>query len=475
MDIIQSFLNQSGLGIFIIILIGLLFITGCILSNNVGKKYNYLLKCFNDSEEKLTKKNQNDKDEKLGERELKINELKRMEEEFKNSAQLGTTNVNTEVIIQKNTDKKTLTNEAIANILPSFCIALGLIGTFLGLTIAIMNTTGVLAEGTQSMDQFSQAMNGPLVNMSSAFWTSIAGILASMVLNAVNLKMKSSKENFYDCFEDYLDNVIFGIYLKTELKDFNEIVRISMMALAKDMRCLFQDGVKELVNGINKNTIDLTGTVKELTNYTKDLDRLTSSLNQSVENFKDPVDKFKASVYEFTTLSDDLMKATQSSVNKFTDKVDSLNNSLNLLYSGIDVNKQELEKVTNSLKIQEELLQRSYTNFTEIMEVVKVSQDKNSNEFINQIEKLNTGYVTFESGLNQFMDNLKLLQDDISRSISVSLKEEMGSLSNSIVNKLDVSIRELSIAAQEMGNNTSNIGQLIKATNEWIAVTKETL
>ncbi len=72
-----------------------------------------------------------------------------------------------------------------------------------------MTTTGILSSGTQSMADFSRSMNMPLGSMSSAFWTSIVGVIGSIILNCLNINLKRAKEDFYDVFEDYLDNILF--------------------------------------------------------------------------------------------------------------------------------------------------------------------------------------------------------------------------------------------------------------------------
>ena len=77
-----------------------------------------------------------------------------------------------------------------------------------------MSTTKALSLGTQSMVDFAKNMEAPLSSMSSAFWTSIFGVLSSLVLNLANVKMKGSKEKFYDVFESYLDNKVFALYAK---------------------------------------------------------------------------------------------------------------------------------------------------------------------------------------------------------------------------------------------------------------------
>jgi len=334
------------------------------------------------------------------------------------------------------------------------------------------------------MSDFSKSMNGPLSSMSSAFWTSIFGVVGSMIINLFNVNMKRKKEGFYDIFEDYLDNVIFGIYFKSEGYELNKIIKdsmselivnmeTSMIDITKDMRTLFKNGVRELVKGINKNTLDLTDTVKELTNYTKDLDRLTSSLNKSVENFKNPVDKFKTSIYEFTNLSDEFTSNMRESVNKFAEKVDRLDSSLNTLHNVLDGNQKELNLVSNFLKEDSENLKKNYTAYIDAIESIDRLGSRNNEEFLNQVNKLNDGYNSFGNGLNQFMDGLERLQKEIGNSISNTLKNEMESLSENIVEKLNVSLNDIRIATQQLSKNTLNIGELTKATNEWIAAKEE--
>ncbi len=472
--VINSLTEQSRLGLVVCIIIILTGILGCVISWLVAEKYKKLCSEFNNSEVI-----------NLGERNFnEASTLRKIENEFKKSVDLNISNINTEVVIQKNLQEKLLISEGIISIIPSILIALGLIGTFLGLTLAIVQTTGVLSAGTQSMSDFSKSMNGPLSSMSSAFWTSIFGVVGSMIINLFNVNMKRKKEGFYDIFEDYLDNVIFGIYFKSEGYELNKIIKdsmselivnmeTSMIDITKDMRTLFKNGVRELVKGINKNTLDLTDTVKELTNYTKDLDRLTSSLNKSVENFKNPVDKFKTSIYEFTNLSDEFTSNMRESVNKFAEKVDRLDSSLNTLHNVLDGNQKELNLVSNFLKEDSENLKKNYTAYIDAIESIDRLGSRNNEEFLNQVNKLNDGYNSFGNGLNQFMDGLERLQKEIGNSISNTLKNEMESLSENIVEKLNVSLNDIRIATQQLSKNTLNIGELTKATNEWIAAKEE--
>ena len=64
---------------------------------------------------------------------------------------------------------------------------------------------------------------------------------------------------FFDTFEDYLDNLIYGenFYgFAKQFEKFNNTLENTMKDLTKEMRALFREGVEELVEKINKNTID---------------------------------------------------------------------------------------------------------------------------------------------------------------------------------------------------------------------------
>ena len=456
----KSFLSQGAFGFGVIAVIVAILLYGLYKGITVKIKYMRLLNEFNASE----KKSSND-GEIRGECNFGKGILKNIEEEFKRSAKNGTENINTEVIIQKNIGQKVINSERRIKLLPAMCIAFGLLGTFLGLTMAIIDTNNVLGP-MGSMEEFALAMEGPFASMSSAFWTSIFGVAASVILNWFNTSVENEKEGFYDVIEDYLDNVIYSIHYISAFDEFNSIIKETMIDLAREMRELFKDGVSELVSKINKNTIDLTSTVSELTNYTKDLDRLTKSLNASVNNFKEPVDKFKVSVYEFTSIAEDLSVNMKDSINKFAGKVDLLESNLSNLYNSVDSNKNQLYNIGESLKMQADTLNSSYNRVNELINSISSIQINNNDELKVQIEKLNKGYESFEGGLVEFVKNLGLLQSKISDGITNTMTEGMNSLTDGIVLKLDGAIKEVAASTEQLSDNSKSIGEVVKASND---------
>lgn len=466
-QLIESFISQGPVGFtFLAITIGA-GIYCCIDSFKIKKQYRNLTEEFKNSE-KITI----DGNEEL---DIKNEVLDLIVKDFKNSASRGTENINTEVIIQKRLDENIsiFKKERRVKSIPAICIALGLLGTFLGLTLAIIQTKGVLGDSLGSTHMFGQAMEEPFTSMSSAFWTSIVGVATSAILNYCNINLENSKEEFYDVIEDYLDNTIYSLYavnLISQFNEFNNIIRESMLTLTGEMKNLFQDGVSELVGKINKNTIDLTETVKELTNYTKDLERLTSSLDASVKNFKEPVDNFKSSMHEFIQTTEDTNSIMKESVNKFSSKVDMLESSFIGVEDVIRANKVALDSIGNNINsnLNEGIktINNSHEMFRKLTEEISINQNNNQEVLKEQIEKLNKGYDNFNGSLLGFVENLSATQSNLANEISNSLTTEFKNLSSEIVENLNVTVSKLGQSAEELKSNTNDIGNLVKQTND---------
>lgn len=465
--LMQSFIGQEPVGVIFCSVI----VVSCILSIlkfiKISKEYERLTNEFNSSEEIMV----NDK------KELDVKEplLKEIIENFKSSAKRGTENINTEVIIQKKLEKgnKIFKIEKHVKTMPSTSIALGLLGTFIGLTLAIVETRGVLGGTMGSTQQFSQAMEAPFSSMSSAFWTSILGVVSSLTLNFFNVNLENKKEAFYDEIEDYLDNTIYAHYGKlfgAQFAEFNETVKESMINLTADMRDLFQDGVSELVSKINKNTIDLTGTVKELTNYTKDLDRLTKSLDGSVRNFKEPVDSFKTTIHEYLQASENTTSIMKESVNKFAIKVDTLDSDLNNVQSIIKSNKEELQNVGQSMNKQLSgsisTINGSYKKLIEVIEILSSNQNSNNEDLKVHTDELSKVYKDLQNSLSGFLENLKIAQGELAGEVSTSLGNQFKSISDKVVGELNTAITHLSESSEGLKENTFQIGSLVKQTND---------
>ena len=404
------------------------------------------------------------------EKEFDSDIITKIVDDFKESTKIGTNDVNTEVIIEKNlSDEEVLGSEKEVKNAASACIAIGLLGTFLGLTAAIMQTRGVIGDTLGSTRMFGKAMEAPFGSMSAAFLTSIFGVGSSLFLNNINIKMERAKDKLYDNMEDYLDNTIYGMYavnLISQFNQFNRTVENNLRQLTGEITYLFREGIETLVADINKNNLDLTDTVKALTKYTKDLDRLTSSLDKSVNNFKEPVEKFKTSVEEYIQSSESASLKIKESTDKFSRNIEVLDTDLRSVENIVNNNKIELKDIGDSLKInlntisskQEDLINRT----KEVIAKNKESQD----ELIVEVQKIGNIYNNFTDTLNGFNNKFGKTQEEVGNNITTRMSERLNDVSDGIVSRISTVLNRVENTTEGLEEMHQNVGKILKETND---------
>lgn len=466
-ELFASFTGQGIIGFLFIFIILALGVLGIILSLNLKKAYSNLKYDFNRCP--VT-------NEETGEKNLEGSLLYDISEEFKRSARKGTENINTEVLMMKHLRKHIKIDEKALHLFPATSIALGLLGTFLGLTISINSTNNVLESGVNSMEVFLSRMEVPLQGMSSAFWTSIFGVIMSLILNYVIQLMKKERDSFYDDFEDYLDNILYSEHafsFVTQFERFNDVIKGSMISLTKEIRVLFKEGIDELVNNINRNTVDMTESAKVLAVYTKDLELVISSLNRSVDNFKEPIDRFKTAIDDFNITTEKLELIMNTSVNKLSDKIDVLSDVLNKLDMSVDGQKEAIELINYEIKSYKDAIDRSYRELSEGLFNVSKSIEDNNESSKEQAFILKEVYDGVNDSINDFISNVESLREGMGEAVSKVIKEELINISDEISERLQTSIRGIEEATESLSYNTRTVGELVRATNEWVAVASE--
>lgn len=465
-ELIKSFFEQGTIGWIVIFIIVLLGIYNILISIKMKSFYSELTRELNEAETI----------NKFGEKNFANGALLEITEDFKRSAKRGIDNINTEVLILKHLKGLNNINEKWLNIIPASAIGLGLLGTFLGLTVSIHGTNGVLESGVKTMEVFLEKMSLPLQGMSSAFWTSIFGVIVSLILNAINAQAKRTKENFYDQIEDYLDNTLYGEYsysFVTQFEKFNEIVSESMIRLAMDMRELFMNGVNELVSNINKNTLDMTNTAKELTAHAEEFGQVINNLGETIYSFNTPIENFKESINEFTFTTTKLEKIMNGSIERLEDKIEYLSGVIGTLDQ---TNKEKniiFDNTLNEVKEGRDTLKETYLDIITVLENVNTSILTRDENLYNEIKELNNGYEKFEELTIEFKDNIEGLGEKIENGVKNSVQLGFNKVADEIVNELKEVIEDINEGITSLSMNTQTIGRLVKATNDWIEIRRE--
>lgn len=95
-------------------------------------------------------------------------------------------------------------------VLPNLLLALGLLGTFLGITLNLNQLSQTINDfGIGSIDDLVAQVQKPLQGMGIAFVSSLTAVFCSALLTAINLLRNTGvvKYQLLSALEDYLDNV----------------------------------------------------------------------------------------------------------------------------------------------------------------------------------------------------------------------------------------------------------------------------
>ncbi|GAB4277948.1 MAG: hypothetical protein Fur0025_04190 [Oscillatoriaceae cyanobacterium] len=98
----------------------------------------------------------------------------------------------------------------VARSLPNLLLALGLLGTFLGMTINLTELSQTINEfGRGNIDELVQQVQRPLQGMGVAFISSLIAVFCSAVLTGFNLLQNTTlaKSQLLSALEDYADNI----------------------------------------------------------------------------------------------------------------------------------------------------------------------------------------------------------------------------------------------------------------------------
>lgn len=273
---IHMFLGMNPVGLAIIGFIILILITAIVMMFKIRKTYRTLVL---DANEPIHRKNKNFENQ--------INRA--ITEQFIEANNKRIDEINTIAIIEKNTHlflHKTLLAERFVLKASGLMIVLGLVGTFFGLTLSIVELVDLLSTTNESIIGDATMITGGLLSsingMSVAFVTSLFGITASIIINVLTIiiGVSESREGYYAVIEEYLDNVLGArntdmTYVDEEGKTPLEI---AFVALGDRMA----ESIHSITEAMSYRMTVASNSMKETAEV---VDKSLGQFNQSIETF----------------------------------------------------------------------------------------------------------------------------------------------------------------------------------------------
>jgi methyl-accepting chemotaxis protein len=447
LSLFSAFKDQSILGLWIciiILIIGLIFI---FISFDLARYYKRLLG-------ELANLREND-EERFSDK-----VLIRIYDEFKFSLRKGTERVNTTAIVNKNIPEGIYLKEELLNYFISAVIILGLLGTFIGLTGSVQKITGVLRE-LEDVKEFTEQIKGPLASMSTAFFTSIFGIIASILMNLVALgSFRGVKARFHDEIEDYLDNYVYVKYSRNYnelLYVFTNKVESSMKYMTDKVTVTFDTGIEKFVERINGVSLDLTQSAITLNHAIDKLDITINSFNRPVNTFKESIDNFRLYYEGFDFKINEIAKIAKD-----------LMTNIELTIKALNENKEQMIGMGQELSKSTDNLASSYERLMSLVERIEQYSNRNDELLKDRVKDMAESHRQLISALDMFKKEIGTISVNVSTALKDSFREESARIVKDLGSRMESPLNSLSSINMSTAENIVRLAKTMNSLEKMI-------
>lgn len=331
-------------------------------------------------------------------------------------------------------DAVALPSEKFAEVLPSMLLVIGLLGTFLGVGVALNAAADVLDNKGVEPAQLLEKMMPMLGGLGALFKSSIYGIIFFFAFTLWRSKFGRVKERFNWCVKQCNDQ----LRLKNSFAaaSTNKIVKAlgdMQESLGKNIgdciRDSLQTTLKSGFDGVQKNLI-----------------AMNSSLCETLE--KTVVERFKALESEFQELVDETKRMTDkivsvsTNITKMTKEMDSLSTSM----------KNEFEAVSESA----EKMGAAAGNMGEAAASLTKSVDDFTPAVTNTLQNIQTQFV---ESINASSSVMEKAGDSIKQAV-VAMAEESKKGQDKLNDTLDVFEKNIRVSLKDIKDATTAMDEV---------------
>lgn len=319
------------------------------------------------------------------------------------------------VIYFKKKDKL-IANRRIVEYFPTFVSTLGVLGTFYGITI------GLLSFDTADLDK---SIPGLLDGLKTAFFTSLAGMIGSMILSAFISRKQDEKDGGISDINQAAGTICQAVQQMSDLnKTTIEQLAKQMEEQEKDRKAFYrsmgdvmdkvkesQAAIAETLASINTSQSASTTALDSLVILQRSQEGALDSIKetsvamvQSIGNLEEATGKQTAAIASVAKSSEEVAEYTHH-IGEIADIVggmsttqDEINEQVQKLKDILDA---EVDQIERSMDKTNELLERKFNEFTELLK-------KSNTEALVEVMKNVT--EEFQKQMNSLIN--KLIQEN---------------------------------------------------------------
>ena len=311
---------------------------------------------------------------------------------------------------------KLVANRRIVEYFPTFVSTLGVLGTFYGITI------GLLSFDTGNLDQ---SIPGLLDGLKTAFFTSLAGMIGSMILSGFISKKQDENDGGVSDINQAAGTICQAVQQMIELnKQTIEQLANQMVEQEKDRKAFYrsmgdvmdnikesQTAIAETLASINSSQASTASAIDSLVilqrSQESSLDSITEAsegMVSSIGNLEEATSSQTSSLVAIAKSSEEIAQFTHHTgeildvVSGMANSQEEINEQVQKLKSILDA---EVDQIEKSMQKTNDLLERKFDEFTELLK-------KSNTEALVEVMKRVT--EEFQKQMNTLIN--KLIQEN---------------------------------------------------------------
>lgn len=391
------------------------------------------------------------------------------------------------LVIKFKKSDKLLANRRIVEYFPTFVSTLGVLGTFYGITV------GLLAFDTADLDK---SIPGLLDGLKTAFFTSLAGMIGSMILSAFISRKQDENDGGVSDINQAAGTICQAVQQMSELNKAT-IERLSeqMAEQEKDRKAFYRsmgdvmDKVKESQSAIAETLRSINTSQGSAASALDSLVILQRSQEGALDSIKETATSMVSSIgslEEVTSAQTESLVALQKyseEVSEFTHHVpeildvvsgmsttqDEINEQVQKLKDILDA---EVDQIERSMDKTNNLLERKFDEFTELLKksnteaLVEVMKNVTA-EFQKQMDALISKLIqeNFDQ-LNQSVERLNQWQQE-NKEMIASLTRQYKEMAENF-EATSTSLDRVKDDTESLVSEGGKLRQIIDALNEVI-------
>lgn len=336
----------------------------------------------------------------------------------------------------------------VLNTIPNILTSVGILGTFVGLSVAIINFNATSSESIRN------SINILLQGMGTAFFTSVLGMFCSSVFLWIERSWINKLNCLIDTVCDKIDQEHHSSVDQIVLNSFRFTTEEGYTVEPHELLTSVKECVKNMQNTLSRFGTDLCDSIGNAMDNSFQY-KLVPILNDLSNKLENPAQVLTDSLMiEFRNICNDfrenLTKGVNDQMDELIERFIDASNAINNIPETLDTITKELtkctEKAVESYKAMSESLEDHVEQFnklsdTFILSIDRINEAFNSiSEFHTQLQLITTAVSEAKVGINAASANLEKIIESISQSL-----KNASDINTNTGNKVDTYLKEITI------------------------------